>query len=71
MLGIDVPNSRLVLKQILVSLIIKFEATIGSLEDTKDLSNTQIDKVVKCVPNSRTKKTPIVEGALTVKFQAS
>ncbi|KAK3436374.1 hypothetical protein EUGRSUZ_C00972 [Eucalyptus grandis] len=55
-LGTDLKDERLVQK-ILVSLLEKFEATIASLENTRDLADIKLAGIVKCFAGTGAQKT--------------
>ncbi|XP_073113470.1 uncharacterized protein [Elaeis guineensis] len=71
-LGTDLTDNRLVQK-ILVSLPERFEATIASLENTKDLSQIKLAKLLSALQAQEKRRLmrqeESVEGALQAKIQ--
>jgi hypothetical protein len=55
LLGSSLPESRIVQK-ILVTIPEKFEATITSLENTKDMSKNHFVRDVECITSTRANK---------------
>jgi len=75
LLGSNFSNSRIV-EKILVIAPKRFEATITSLENTKDLSKLTLTKLVNSLQAQKQRKRKIrvegsVEGALKAKLQTN
>lgn len=74
MLATDLPESRFVQK-VLVSLLERFEATIASFENTKDLSTLKLADLLSALQAQEQRRLMklkfAIEGALATKFQAS
>ncbi|XP_019241972.1 PREDICTED: uncharacterized protein LOC109222013 [Nicotiana attenuata] len=74
MLGKNLPDSRVV-EKILVTLTEKFEPTIASLENTKDLSQITLAEVLNALQAQEQRRLMreegTVEGALQAKLQSN
>jgi hypothetical protein len=72
LLGSSIPESRIVQK-ILVTIPEKFEATITSLENTKDMSKITLSEMLNALQAQEQRRTmrqeDDVEGALFVKHK--
>ena len=74
LLGSEFPDSRLVQK-ILVTIPERFEATISSLENTKDLSKVSLAELMNALQAQEQRRLMrsegFVEGVLTARAQSS